>query len=182
MQNSKVEEYIGIDIETALVYDDTIKPDYTWEGKILPFNDNEFEAIIMTEVMEHVQEPKNVLTEANRVLKNGGHLFFTVPFLWPLHEVPHDEFRYTPFSMERFFQDAGFTNIQIHATGGWHASLAQFLGLWVRRSNLSSMKRFIFSHLLKPIIKVLIRLDKKPIAFSEGQMITGLYGTVQKKN
>jgi SAM-dependent methyltransferase len=181
-EKSKITEYVGVDIENALVYDEKIKPDYTWNGEILPFENNEFDTIFMTEVLEHVPNPGRALNEAYRVLQNEGILFFTVPFFWPLHETPRDEYRYTPFSLKRIFEESGFTDIQIYATGGWHASLAQMLGLWVRRSNLSNTKKYFISHLFKPIMKILISKDKKPTIFGEGQLITGLYGSAQKKS
>jgi SAM-dependent methyltransferase len=122
-----------------------------------------------------------VLKEVYRVLKKDGIFFFTVPFLWNLHEVPHDEYRYTPFSLQRHLENSGFRDINIKATGGWHASMAQMLGLWVRRSPLHPLKRKWFSILLKPVIKQLILKDSKSTPmFVEGQMITGLYGTAKK--
>jgi SAM-dependent methyltransferase len=178
----EITEYLGIDIDNALIYDENLKPDYIWDGEQLPFSKNVFDTIIMTEVLEHVPCSICTLKEAYRVLNKEGILFFTVPFLWPLHEVPHDEYRYTPFSLERIFKQSGFTSIQIFATGGWHASLAQMLGLWVRRSNISEIKRKSLSVILKPIIKYLIKRDKKPTYFYEGQMITGLYGFARKSD
>jgi SAM-dependent methyltransferase len=121
------------------------------------------------------------LKEVYRVLKKDGIFFFTVPFLWNLHEVPHDEYRYTPFSLQRHLENSGFRDINIKATGGWHASMAQMLGLWVRRSPLHPLKRKWFSILLKPVIKQLILKDSMSTPmFVEGQMITGLYGTAKK--
>lgn len=181
LENSKVTNYIGLDIESALEYDAVIKPDYTWNGKTMPFESNSFECAFGTEVLEHCPEPEIVLKEVLRVLKPEGIFFFTVPFLWNLHEVPNDEYRYTPFSLERHLKNAGFKEIEIKATGGWHASMAQMLGLWVRRSPMSNYKRKWLSLLLKPIIRFLIKMDKtKQVTFKEGQMITGLYGTAKK--
>lgn len=181
LENSQVDNYIGLDIENHLIYDVTIKPDFTWDGKIMPFNNDSFDCAFGTEVLEHCPEPEIVLKEVFRILKPNGIFFFTVPFLWNLHEVPHDEYRYTPFSLERHLRNSGFRNIQIKATGGWHASMAQMLGLWVRRSPMSQNKRKLLSIILKPIIHFLIKNDKKSnITFSEGQMITGLYGTAKK--
>jgi len=73
------------------------------------------------------------MKEIWRVLKPGGILFFTVPFLWNLHEIPYDEYRYTPFALKRHLTQSGFNEIEIKAMGGWDAALAQMLGLWVRR-------------------------------------------------
>ena len=98
----------------------------------MPFENNQFDSAFGTEVLEHCPYPKAILKEVNRVLKPGGIFFFTVPFIWPLHEVPHDEFRYTPFSLKRLLEESGFEKIELEATGGWHASLAQMLGLWIK--------------------------------------------------
>jgi len=174
-ENSKITDYIGLDIDTALCYDENIKPDYTWDGKVMPFGNNTFDTVMATEVLEHCPEPVQVLKEIYRVLDNDGFLYLTVPFLWPLHETPHDEYRYTPYSLERLLKEAGFRNIVIKATGGWHASLAQLLGLWVRRSGISDRKKKYLSKILKPVIKFLIKKDTPPVDFYEGLMIPSLY-------
>ena len=182
LNNSKVNNYVGLDIENALLYDSHVKPDFTWDGTIMPFEDLSFDCAFATEVLEHCPEPEVVLKEVNRVLKPDGVFFFTVPFLWNLHEAPHDEYRYTPFSLRRHLENSGFMDIEIAATGGWHASMAQMLGLWVRRSPMSSSKRKYLSFLIKPVIKKLLKLDKnEKVLFTDGQMITGLYGTAKKK-
>lgn len=179
LKNSKVEKYIGLDIETALDYEGE-KPDYTWDGEKMPFEDNQFNVIFVTEVFEHVPVLKNMLSEIIRVMKADGILFFTVPYLWTLHEVPNDECRYTPFRLQREFERAGFSEIKIKALGGWNASLAQMLGLWVRRKPMQVNRRKLLSKALKPIINYLIKKDIKPKEFSEGTMITGLYGVIKK--
>ncbi|PWI31498.1 class I SAM-dependent methyltransferase [Flavobacteriaceae bacterium LYZ1037] len=181
LNNSDVSVYIGLDIETALVYDSNVKPDYTWNGVTMPFEEASFNCAFGTEVLEHCPEPEVVLKEVYRVLKPEGVFFFTVPFLWSLHEVPHDEYRYTPFALKRHLKNSGFTNITIKATGGWHGAMAQMLGLWVRRSYMGKYKRKVLSVVLKPIIKRLIAYDKpEQVVFKEGQMITGLYGIAKK--
>jgi SAM-dependent methyltransferase len=175
--NTTVSKYIGLDIETGLTYDVNIKPDHTWDGITMPFGNEQFDTAIATEVLEHCHDPLTVVKEIYRVLKKDGAFFFTVPFLWNLHEVPHDQYRYTPFALKKILSDAGFGDIKIIATGGWHASLAQMVGLWVRRSPMQNSKRKMLSILLKPFISYLIRKDKAiRVDFSKGPMITGLYG------
>ncbi len=181
LQQNNISSYVGLDIEPALVYDSKIKPDFTWDGRVMPFENESFDCAFGTEVLEHCPEPEVILKEVYRILRSGGTFFFTVPFLWNLHEVPNDEYRYTPFALERHLKNSGFKNIEIKATGGWHASMAQMLGLWVRRSPLPKFKRNLLSFIFRPIIKFLIKLDmKKNITFKEGQMITGIYGTAKK--
>jgi len=61
----------------------------------LPFGDAVFDIVLCTEMLEHVPDPEAVLSEIQRVLKPGGCLIMTTPFLVPLHEEPYDFFRYT---------------------------------------------------------------------------------------
>jgi len=179
--SSRVDKYVGLDIETAHVYDKNIKPDYRWDGITMPFTNEEFDTAIATEVLEHCHDPLLVLKEIYRVLKPQGVFFFTVPFLWNLHEVPHDEYRYTPFALKKIAEDAGFSDIQIFPTGGWHASLAQVLGLWVRRSPMSDNQRKMLSYFAKPVMRYLIKKDNvNKTDFLKGPMITGLYGICLK--
>jgi SAM-dependent methyltransferase len=180
LQNSSVNRYVGLDIHTALIYDANVKPDITWDGIAMPINDESFDCAIATEVLEHCFEPNIILKETYRVLKPKSVFFFTVPFLWPLHEAPHDAYRYTPWTLERLLKQAGFSEIQLFALGGWHASMAQMLGLWVCRAGLSPYKKKILSYLLKPAISYLLHKDIRPYQFKESSMITGLYGIAKK--
>lgn len=178
LKNSSVSEYVGLDIESAIVYDEGVKPDFQWDGKNMPFGNNSFDCALATEVLEHVPLPEVFLSEVYRVLKPGSVFFFTVPFLWPLHEIPHDEYRYTPFSLQRHLETVGFTNVQIHSLGGWNASLAQMLGLWLKRSPMHPAQRKVLSYLCFPFYKYLIRRDQK--LNKKGEMITGLSGIASK--
>ncbi len=184
LSGSKVEEYLGLDIEGALKYDENVRPDYVWDGRTMPLEENSFDCAIGTEVLEHCPDPEVVLKETYRVLKSGGVFFFTVPFLWNLHEAPHDEYRYTPFSLERHLRNSGFDNIEIHATGGWHLAMAQMIGLWVKRSpisNISQRKHHWLSKIALGVMKKLIKLSAfEKVSLKEGQMITGLYGRAEK--
>ena len=177
-EKSTITEYIGLDIEGALVYDEGVQPDYHWDGKSMPFDNDTFETVFATEVLEHVPHPELYLAEVFRVLKGGGNFFFTTPFLWPLHESPHDEYRYTPYAMKRLLEDTGFQKIEINALGGWNASMAQMLGLWLKRSSMSKLKRNILTRLLYPAYKYLLKKDKNVI--HDGVMLTGIYGKATK--
>lgn len=181
-KHSEITGYTGLDIETALSYDDDIKPDVTWDGKTMPFEDAQFDCVMATEVLEHVPHPEVYLAEVFRVLKKGGGLFFTVPFLWPLHESPHDEYRYTPFAMKRLLTDAGFTDIQVKALGGWNASLGQMLGLWLKRGPMPRRVKKVVRFMALPIFKYLYSCDNTSVDFMQNTMITGLSGSALKEN
>ena len=173
-----VESYIGLDIKDSTIRN--IMPDIIWQNGIIPLKDNSVDCAISTEVLEHCPDPEAVLKEVARVLKPGGLFFFTVPFLWPLHQVPYDEYRYTPYSLNRHLVNAGFVDIELNAMGGWDASMAQMIGLWVRRRTMKLWARNIMSALLKPFISLLLKKDKKTNdSFREGFMISGIRGTAK---
>lgn len=174
-----VSQYLGLDFAENPIHRN--KPDLFWHDGRIPLDDDSVDSALCTEVLEHCPEPEAVLCEVLRVLRPGGVLFLTVPFLWPLHEVPYDHYRYTPFALRRHLEQAGFAEISLHATGGWDAGLAQMLGLWVRRRPMSPRKRRLLSWLLLPVHRWLARSDaKSPVRFQEGAMLTGLWGTAEK--
>jgi SAM-dependent methyltransferase len=181
---SKVEKYIGIDLEGGR-HSQRNPPDLLWDGKTIPLESETIDSAIATEVFEHCPNPELVMREIWRVLKPGGILFFTVPFLWNLHETPYDEYRYTPFALERHLIQSGFRETNIKAMGGWDAALAQMLSLWVRRrlrggGRKRQLLRETLSRLLLPVIKFLYERDRTPKEFKEGTMMTGLMGTARK--
>lgn len=79
------------------IVDDTIQMD-----------DASVECVVLTEVLEHVYQPATALSEIFRVLKPGGYVIGTVPFVMNEHEVPWDFHRYTSYCLEKRFGDAGF--------------------------------------------------------------------------
>jgi len=74
----------------------------------LPFENNAFDCVILTEVLEHLSEPEKCVSEIARVTKDGGNLILTVPFLHQLHEIPYDHFRFTEFQLDKLLTAHGF--------------------------------------------------------------------------
>jgi SAM-dependent methyltransferase len=171
---SHATDYIGLDLPDNLYQ----PPDLVWDGQQIPLPNASVDSVLLTEVLEHCPDPEAVLREIARVLKPGGFMFLTVPFIWPIHTVPYDEFRYTPFALRRLLEGTGFQNPVIEATGGRHAVLALMLGLWVRRRPLTSrvhvVTRDVLSILLWPVIWLLLKMDERPPEFEESTMIVGL--------
>ncbi len=174
---SRANKYVGLDIRGEIYRN---KPHVLWDGEQIPLGDSSVDNAIATEVFEHCPAPEKIMREACRVLKPGRLIFFTVPFLWPLHDVPHDECRFTPFALKRHLLEAGFSDIKLNALGGWNASLAQLIGLWARRGPMSPRKRAVVSKLMVPVVRYLYGCDSRPQSFEESTMITGLSGTAVK--
>jgi SAM-dependent methyltransferase len=93
----------------------------------LPLADGAFDTVILSDVLEHVPEPRALLAEIARVLRPGGHLLLNVPFLYGLHELPHDYYRYTRFALARLVGGAGLELLQLRAIGGSLHVLADLL-------------------------------------------------------
>lgn len=179
------DKYIGLDLDIPATEGYAkAKPDLLWDAKTIPLDNASADSIMLTEVLEHCFDPASVLKEGHRVLRQGGYVFITVPFLWPLHDVPYDEYRYTPFSLEKHLAAAGFGGIRVNALGGWNASLGQMLSLWLNRSGSISGRRrkLLYSLFLKKAITWLYEKDYKPDNFLDNSyMITGLTAVAQKQ-
>ncbi|MFL5885769.1 MAG: class I SAM-dependent methyltransferase, partial [Thermoleophilaceae bacterium] len=81
----------------------------------LPLDDATFDAVVCTQVLEHLEEPLTVLRELARVSKPGATLWITVPLVWPIHEAPFDFFRYTPYSLASLLTRSGFADVDVRA-------------------------------------------------------------------
>ncbi|MCZ6597177.1 MAG: class I SAM-dependent methyltransferase [Planctomycetota bacterium] len=101
------------------------------DGNRLPFADASLDTVLCTEVLEHVREPDRFVAEMARVLKPGGRLLLTVPFIQPLHELPSDYYRYTSASVAALIERNGLETELVEPRGNSAsavgATLAQFL-------------------------------------------------------
>ncbi|OHA20351.1 MAG: hypothetical protein A2849_01075 [Candidatus Taylorbacteria bacterium RIFCSPHIGHO2_01_FULL_51_15] len=81
--------------------------DITSERVPLPDGSQDF--IFMFNILEHIFEHKEVLTEAHRLLAPRGTLLGTIPFLINVHPDPHDYVRFTKEALSRIFEESGFS-------------------------------------------------------------------------
>jgi SAM-dependent methyltransferase len=100
-------EYVGLEIDTP---ENRIskRADFFYDGTRFPFGDGEFEGMLVSQVLEHVFNPAEFLTEMHRVLRPGGMLLLTVPFVWDEHEQPVDYARYSSFGLRHLLESHGF--------------------------------------------------------------------------
>ncbi|SDB26408.1 Methyltransferase domain-containing protein [Desulfonatronum thiosulfatophilum] len=66
------------------------------------------DTVLLLDVLEHLPQPEQALAEASRVLRPGGNCLIHVPFLYPLHDEPHDYQRWTGHGLERMLTRHGF--------------------------------------------------------------------------
>ena len=99
-----VSEYIGVEIASS----QHSEADCFYNGKRFQFGDDAFDSIICNQVFEHVFNPDEFVEELRRVLKPGGCLLLTVPFVWDEHEQPNDYARYSSYGISFILGKHGF--------------------------------------------------------------------------
>ena len=182
LKNTGVDKYIGMDLSDSDIYN-KIKPDIYWDGYTIPLEDNSIDSILLTEVLEHCPYPSKTLAEISRVVKPGGKVIFSVPFLWYLHESPYDFYRYTPYAIKMLFNDAGFSMASLETYGGTHLSFLHFYFIWLKKSSFPKVLRFVIYLLTLPFILLALAIinKKNNSDFKNGQIYIGLVGVAEKK-
>jgi SAM-dependent methyltransferase len=84
----------------------------------LPFASAAFDTILCTSVLEHVHDAEAAVSEIARILKPGGRLIITVPFLYPTHEAPYDYWRTTHWGLRSLLTRHGLEVDTLDAQGG----------------------------------------------------------------
>lgn len=110
-----VDSYIGLEIDSESSRSAGVS-DFFYDGDNFPFTDEEFDSILCNQVLEHVFDPTEFLGEIARVLKPGGQLLLTVPFVWDEHEQPYDYARYSSFGLRALFEAQGFVIVEHNKT------------------------------------------------------------------
>lgn len=84
----------------------------------LPFAPESFDTVLLTDVLEHISRPAELISEIQRILSPSGKVILAVPFLYWLHEQPYDFFRYTEFALRELCEEAGLRILSLVPYGG----------------------------------------------------------------
>lgn len=107
---------------------DTSRIDLVSDITDIPAPDAAFDAILCTEVLEHVPDPTKALDEFARLLGPGGKLILTAPFASLVHMAPyHYCSGFSRYWYEYHLPLRGFKIDSIDANGDWFAFLRQEL-------------------------------------------------------
>lgn len=134
--------YIGLDYPPTgnLLY--SARADVLADAASLPFATSSLDAVVGLEVIEHTRDYQAAMREFFRVLKPTGTLVLSMPFLYPIHDAPHDYQRLTEHGLRRDLTAAGFEIVRLsksgHAirTAGLLFNLALVGGLYTRKTPL----------------------------------------------
>lgn len=75
------------------------------------FSDGSFDTVLATEVLEHLHTPQRAIDEMYRMLKPGGSVILTTRFIFPLHNIPGDYWRFTRYGLTHLFRN--FKHVEI---------------------------------------------------------------------
>jgi SAM-dependent methyltransferase len=126
-----VDEHIGIDFVPSERNPDAV--DIIAGAYDIPLPDENADTLLLTSVLEHLEEPERGIAEAYRLLKPGGHVILTAPFIWWIHEAPRDFFRYSPFGLRHLLEEAGFEVVEVQPLAGAWTTFSLELSYALRR-------------------------------------------------
>ena len=139
LPRGKGNRIVGIDVSRGPGVDVVVG-----EGNVFPFSDGAFDAVLCTQVLEHVTDLEGILREIHRVLAPSGVLVVSVPFIYHEHGAPRDFRRFSRHEAIRLL--SGRYEIEEAAGQGGFGSTVFMLFLawlrtaWERRSVLRMLK------------------------------------------
>lgn len=113
-----------------------------------------FDVVLCTEVLEHLPEPQRAIDEMHRVLKPGGTLLLTTRFLFPIHDAPHDYFRFTKYGLRHLLRRFEIRHLDEESDAiGTLAVLVQRLGMQARTLGSTPLRAvwLVAARLLAPL-------------------------------
>jgi ubiquinone/menaquinone biosynthesis C-methylase UbiE len=100
--------------------------DVVSEASSIPVPDGSFDAVLCTEVLEHVPDPIAVVRELARIIAPKGRLILTAPLGSGIHQEPYHFYGgYTPYWYEKFLREAGFDSIVVTSNAASLRHIAQ---------------------------------------------------------
>jgi SAM-dependent methyltransferase len=163
--------------------------DLLGDALALPCRAGAFDAVVCSEVLEHIAEPSVVLREVHRVLTPRGRLIASVPFLHQIHGEPHDFARYTDLYWRRALAASGFDVVALDRHGLlWSVvtdllrahALSRLAGAGARRRAARGALRWGVFAWAK---RLAVRLDRRALAAGDAAAlrVTTGFGIVAAK-
>jgi SAM-dependent methyltransferase len=113
----RIRRYWGTDLASSR-YLGEASPDAFADAPAQPFRDGSFDTVLGLSMLTYLPEPLRMVEEARRVLKPGGVLILEFTQMVPLHDEPHDYFRFTRYGAEWLLRRAGLEPIAYIPIGG----------------------------------------------------------------
>ena len=147
-------DVVGADLPGNPLATVEIAPDGT-----VPLADASFDAVLSTQVLEHVADPGVYLAECFRVLRPGGRLLLTTHGIMVYHPDPVDFWRWTCAGLERSIGQAGFEVLRREGIMGLAATGLQLFqdAIYYR---LPMVLRPVLAFVLQSLMRVADRWER----------------------
>lgn len=132
---------------TSFDIDESLKPNIVGDICDYDFANRKFDVVVLSEVLEHLHSPHLGLKNIHSILKENGILILTTPFVLPMHERPHDYFRFTRYGLEFLLKD--FRSVQIRERNSYFDAIDV---LWVRLLQTALPSARLASCIIIPVI------------------------------
>lgn len=144
--------YIGLDYPPTHAKGYLGRPDLFGDGQCLPFRAASFDTVLVLDVLEHLPSPEQCVREAARVLRGSGQLILQTPFLYPLHDIPHDFQRWTLAGLEELTQRQGFSVLERRVLGAPCETAAALSAIALAQGSLDSLTHRSPAIVLMPLV------------------------------
>lgn len=132
------------------------KPHIFADAASLPLSSSSFDTVLLFEVLEHLERPNRALAEIARVLCEGGRAIITIPFLYPMHDEPHDYQRYTRYGLLRELTTVGLRVECIETSLGSAKTAGVIMNIAMAGMLLQAVSQRSITALLAPVVLVAI--------------------------
>ncbi len=156
---------VSVDIDPAR------RPDIVADLNQTNFDAQSFDVIVLSEVLEHVEEPQRALAHLHDALAPGGRLIITTPFLMPLHNRPRDFYRYTNHALAYLLRD--FDEVRVEPRNSWAEAINTLYARLVQenhpRAQLIAPLFLLLAYAQLPLARLLGRfvpLDSMPTGYN----------------
>ena len=151
----------------------------------LGIRDASVDVVLCTEVLEHVPDPQRAIDEMYRVLVPGGQLLLTTRFLFPIHDAPHDYFRFTKYGLRHLLRRFEITEVQEETDAvGTLAVLLQRLGMQAETLHRTPFRAIwlLWAQVVRPFSFLITKEygDSRRLRPEQGIMTSGYHVACRK--
>lgn len=148
-QHAQAWWYINLDLATT--------PDIFADVSRTPLQAATVDCILCTEVLEHLPDPQACAHEIHRLLRDGGILFASAPFFYPVHADPYDFQRFTEDGLRYLFRK--FKSVEVYRMGGYPGVLGLLIELGIPNIDGGKFSGKLLRWVMKWVSRWLVMID-----------------------